>query len=92
MKQYAVDLGGSGIRSNAVNADRVRTGLFGGGLLSKRAKARGVSVAEYLGGNLIGEEVYAEDVAQAFLHLAKARKTTGATLTVDGGNAAAFPR
>jgi NAD(P)-dependent dehydrogenase (short-subunit alcohol dehydrogenase family) len=92
MKQYAVELGKMGVRSNAVNADRVRTRLFGDGLLEKRAKARGVTVTEYLSGNLLGEEVYAEDVAQAFVHLALSRKTTGAPLPVDGGNAAAFPR
>ncbi len=92
MKQYAVELGGEGIRANAVNADRVRTGLFDHGLLEKRAKARGLTVEEYVSGNLLGEEVYPEDVAHAFVALALARKTTGAVLPVDGGNAAAFPR
>ena len=92
MRQYAIELGSQGIRSNAVNADRVRTGLFSDGLLEKRAKARGLTVKEYLLGNLLGEEVVAEDVAQAFVFLAQARKTTGAVLPVDGGNAAAFPR
>jgi hypothetical protein len=61
-------------------------------LLAKRAKARGLTVQEYVKGNLLGEEVFAEDVAQAFVALAQARKTTGAVLPVDGGNAAAFPR
>lgn len=92
MRQYAVDLGKYGIRANAVNADRIRTGIFGGGVLESRAAARGVSVDEYFRANLLGREVLAEDVAQAFAHLAQARSTTGAVLTVDGGNAAAFPR
>jgi NAD(P)-dependent dehydrogenase (short-subunit alcohol dehydrogenase family) len=92
MKQYAVELGAEGIRSNAVNADRVRTGLFAGGLLEKRAKARGVTVEDYMSGNLLKKEVYAEDVAAAFVWLAQAQKTTGAVVPVDGGNAAAFPR
>ena len=92
MRQYALELGAEGIRCNAVNADRVRTGLFAKGLLEKRAKARGVSVKEYLSGNLLHEEVLAEDVANAFVWLAQAEKTTGAVLPVDGGNAAAFPR
>lgn len=92
MRQYAIESGSLGVRVNAVNADRVRTHLFDEGLLAKRAQARGLSVTEYLAGNLLGEEVYAEDVAQAFLALAAARKTTGAVLPVDGGNTAAFPR
>jgi len=92
MRQYAVELGKIGVRVNAVNADRVQTNLFSGGLLARRAKARGLSLTEYVKGNLLGEEVLAEDVAQAFVSLALARKTTGAVLPVDGGNAAAFPR
>ena len=92
MKQYAVDLARYGIRSNAVNADRVRTDLFGGGVLEARAKARGVSADDYFKLNLLGRETTAEDVADAFLWLATAEATTGAVVTVDGGNAAAFPR
>jgi enoyl-[acyl-carrier-protein] reductase (NADH) len=37
-------------------------------------------------------EVTAADVADAFLALALAPATTGAVLTVDGGNIAASPR
>ena len=92
MRQYAVDLGPRGIRSNAVNADRVRTALFGGGVVETRAKARGVTVDEYFKANLLGREVTAEDVADSFVYLAQARSTTGCVVTVDGGNAAAFPR
>ncbi len=92
-RQYAIDYGADGIRSNAVNADRVRTGLFADGMLEERAKARGLSVADYLAGaNLLQREVTVEDVAQAFVSLALARKTTGAVHTVDGGNIAAAPR
>ena len=43
-------------------------------------------------GNLLSNEVKAEDVAKAFLHLAVSKKTTGAVLTVDGGNIAASLR
>jgi rhamnose utilization protein RhaD (predicted bifunctional aldolase and dehydrogenase)/NAD(P)-dependent dehydrogenase (short-subunit alcohol dehydrogenase family) len=92
VRQYAVDLGGAGIRANAVNADRIRTGLFGGGVLESRAKARGLTADEYFRANLLHREVTAEDVARAFLYLATARSTTGCVITVDGGNAAAFPR
>lgn len=92
MRQYAVDLGGRGIRSNAVNADRIRTGLFEGGVLESRASARGLSADEYFRANLLGREVTADDVADAFVYLATARATTGCIVTVDGGNASAFPR
>jgi NAD(P)-dependent dehydrogenase (short-subunit alcohol dehydrogenase family) len=92
MRQYAVDYGRDGVRSCAVNADRVRTGLLTEAMVEARANARGVSQDEYLRGNLLGREVLAGDVAQAFVNLAKATKTTGAVLTVDGGNIAAALR
>ncbi len=80
------------IRSNAVNADRIRSGLLDDKMIAERSKARGVSEADYMGGNLLGREVLAEDVAQAFLDLALAEKTTAAVVTVDGGNIAASLR
>lgn len=92
MRQYAVDLGARGIRSNAINADRIRTQLFAGGVLESRAQARGLSVDDYFSANLLSREVTSQDVADAFVYLATARATTGGVLTVDGGNAAAFPR
>jgi rhamnose utilization protein RhaD (predicted bifunctional aldolase and dehydrogenase)/NAD(P)-dependent dehydrogenase (short-subunit alcohol dehydrogenase family) len=92
MRQYAVDLGKHGIRANAVNADRVRTNLFEGGLVESRAAARGLTVDAYFQSNLLEREVLATDVAEAFAYLAQARATTGCIITVDGGNAAAFPR
>ncbi len=92
MRQYAVDLGSQGIRSNAVNADRIRTQLFGGGMLESRAAARGLTVEQYFRANLLSREVTADDVADAFVYLATARATTGCVITVDGGNGSAFPR
>jgi rhamnose utilization protein RhaD (predicted bifunctional aldolase and dehydrogenase)/NAD(P)-dependent dehydrogenase (short-subunit alcohol dehydrogenase family) len=86
MKQYALDHGRDGIRANAVNADRIRSGLLTIDMIQARARARGVSEIDYMSGNLLGREVAAEDVADAFVYLAQARKTTAATLTVDGGN------
>ncbi len=91
-KQYAVDYGSLGIRSNGVNADRIRSGLLNDGMIKSRAKAREVSADEYMRGNLLLNEVKAEDVAKAFFHLAVSKKTTGAVLTVDGGNIAASLR
>ncbi|MEZ4234208.1 MAG: bifunctional aldolase/short-chain dehydrogenase [Polyangiaceae bacterium] len=92
MRQYAIDLGRLGIRANAVNADRVRTGLFGGGVLEQRAAARGLTADAYFRQNLLGRETEARDVAEAFVWLCSAEATTGTVITVDGGNPAAFPR
>ena len=92
MRQYALDYGADGIRSNGVNADRIRSGLLTEDMIAARSKARGLSEDDYMRGNLLHAEVLAEDVAQAFLALAKARKTTGHVETVDGGNIAAALR
>ena len=92
MRQYALDHAADGIRANAVNADRIRTGLLNEKMIEARSAARGVGKQSYMSGNLLGREVKAEDVAQAFVHLALARKTTAAVVTVDGGNMAAALR
>ena len=60
--------------------------------MAKRAKARGISEAGYMTANLLQKEVRAGDVAQAFINLAKSDRTTGAIMTVDGGNIAAALR
>ena len=86
MKQYALDHGADGIRANAVNADRIRSGLLTETMIADRSRARGVSAEAYMSGNLLRREVTAEDVAEAFLFLAQARTTTAAVVTVDGGN------
>jgi rhamnose utilization protein RhaD (predicted bifunctional aldolase and dehydrogenase)/NAD(P)-dependent dehydrogenase (short-subunit alcohol dehydrogenase family) len=92
VRQYALEYGADGIRANAVNADRIRSGLLTPDLIAARAKARGVDEQEYMRGNLLGREITAEDVAQAFLHQAVALKTTADVTTVDGGNIAAALR
>jgi rhamnulose-1-phosphate aldolase/alcohol dehydrogenase len=86
VKQYALDHGKDGIRANAVNADRIRSGLLTDDMVAARSKARGVSETDYMSGNLLKREVTAEDVADAFVYLATASKTTAAVITVDGGN------
>ncbi len=91
-RQYALECGPLGIRSNAVNADRIRSGILTDDMVKSRSAARGVSEEQYLAGNLLGLEVRAEDVAQAFLHHALAPRTTGDVTTVDGGNIAAALR
>jgi rhamnose utilization protein RhaD (predicted bifunctional aldolase and dehydrogenase)/NAD(P)-dependent dehydrogenase (short-subunit alcohol dehydrogenase family) len=92
VRQYALDYGAEGIRANAVNADRIRSGLLTPHMIASRSKARGVSEKEYMSGNLLGREVTADDVAQAFLHQALELKTTASVTTVDGGNIAAAMR
>ena len=91
-KQYAIDYGAVGIRANVVNADRIRSGLLTDAMIASRATARGVSESDYMSGNMLGLEVRAADVAEAFLSLALATRTTAAIVTVDGGNIAAAVR
>ena len=93
VRQYALDYGADGIRSNARQrrphplrpADR----RHDQGALARRAA---FSEKDYMSGNLLGREVTADDVAQAFLHQALELKTTGDVTTVDGGNIAAALR
>jgi enoyl-[acyl-carrier-protein] reductase (NADH) len=85
-------VGAEGIRANAVNADRIRSGLLSPEMIAARAAARGVTAEEYMAGNLLGAEVTAEDVADAFVASALLGKTTGNVMTVDGGNVAAMMR
>jgi rhamnose utilization protein RhaD (predicted bifunctional aldolase and dehydrogenase)/NAD(P)-dependent dehydrogenase (short-subunit alcohol dehydrogenase family) len=91
-RQYAVDYGAQGIRANVVNADRVRSGLLTADMVAARSAARGVSEKDYMSGNLLGREVTADDVAQAFVAQALALKTTAGVATIDGGNIAAALR
>ena len=92
VRQYALDHGRDGIRSNGINADRIRSGLLTAEMIKARSTARGLSEKEYMAGNLLQLEVTAEDVAEAFVHLALETRTTGSITTVDGGNIAAALR
>ena len=92
MRQYALEYGADGIRANAVNADGIRGGLLTPEFIKERAAAYRITEADYMARNLLGREVTAEDVAQAFVDLALARNTSAAFVTVDGGNIAAAPR
>ena len=92
VRQYALELGPEGVRCNGVNADRIRSGLLTDEMIRARSTARGVTPEAYMSGNLLGQEVRAEDVAQAFVFAALMRRTTGAILPVDGGNVAAMLR
>jgi NAD(P)-dependent dehydrogenase (short-subunit alcohol dehydrogenase family) len=92
LRQYALEYGEFGIRANAVNADRIRSGLLTNDMIAQRAKAREVDQNTYMAGNLLKREVQAEDVAKAFLHHILAYKTTAHVTPVDGDNIAAALR
>ncbi|WP_216600336.1 bifunctional aldolase/short-chain dehydrogenase [Ruegeria atlantica] len=86
LRQLTLELAEYGIRVNGVNADRIRSGLLTDGFIQERAAARGVSEETYMSGNLLGREVEAKHVADAFVALALMERTTGHVVTVDGGN------
>jgi NAD(P)-dependent dehydrogenase (short-subunit alcohol dehydrogenase family) len=92
VRQYALEHGADGVRVNAVNPDRIRSGLLTEEMIAGRAAARGVDEATYMAGNLLRREVTAEDVAEALMFAALLRSTTGAVIPVDGGNVAAMMR
>ena len=92
MRQLALELGADGIRVNGVNADRIRSGLLTDNFIAERANARGISEDNYMAGNLLNAEVKASHVAEAFVALAQAERTTAHVMTVDGGNVEASLR
>jgi NAD(P)-dependent dehydrogenase (short-subunit alcohol dehydrogenase family) len=99
-KVLALEGGPVGIRSNIVNPDAVfrDSKLWSEDVRRERARAQGISVDEledfYRKRNILARPILPEDVAEAVLFLASDRsaKTTGCTLTVDGGVKDAFPR
>ena len=88
-----------GIRSNLVNPDAVfrDSKLWSEEIRRERARAQGIAVEDledfYRKRNILARPILAEDVAEAVLFLASDRsaKTTGCTITVDGGVKDAFP-
>jgi rhamnulose-1-phosphate aldolase/alcohol dehydrogenase len=88
------------IRSNIVNPDAVfqDSGLWSPDVRRQRAAAQGIAEEQleefYRTRNLLSARILPEDVAEAVLFLASDRsaKTTGCTITVDGGVKDAFPR
>ena len=99
-KVLALEGAPHGIRSNIVNPDAVfhDSKLWSEDVRRERAAAQGIPVTEleefYRKRNLLGVRILPEDVAEAVLFLASDRsaKTTGCTITVDGGVKDAFPR
>lgn len=86
LRQLALELGAEGIRVNGINADRIRSGLLSADMIATRSAARGMDETTYMAGNLLRVEVEARHVAEAFVMLARAERTTGHVVTVDGGN------
>lgn len=99
-KVLALEAGPYGIRSNLVNPDAVfrDSRLWTEEIRRERARAQGIAVEDledfYRKRNILARPILAEDVAEAVLFLASDRsaKTTGCTITVDGGVKDAFPR
>ena len=82
----ALELGEHNISVNGVNADKIRSGLLTPKLIKARSKSRGIDEEKYMTNNLLAKEVEAKHVAEGFLSLALAKRTSAHILTVDGGN------
>ncbi|HKV51435.1 MAG TPA: SDR family oxidoreductase [Gemmatimonadaceae bacterium] len=98
MRVAALELGGDGIRVNAINADQVETPLFLR-FVRERAAMRGVTVEQqletYRGRNAMGVSLIPADAVAdvaALLASERFRYTTGDIITIDGGLSDAFPR
>ena len=96
----AAELGPDKIKVNTVNPDAVisDSNIWAGGWAEGRAKAYGIIVEElpayYAKRTLLNEAILPEDIANAcFVFVGGLlNKSTGNTLNVDGGVAAAFLR
>jgi rhamnulose-1-phosphate aldolase/alcohol dehydrogenase len=96
----AAELGPDKIRVNMVNPDAVisDSNIWSGGWAEGRAKAYGITVEElpayYAKRTLLNESILPEDIANACFAFVGGllQKSTGNTLNVDGGVAAAFLR
>jgi rhamnulose-1-phosphate aldolase/alcohol dehydrogenase len=96
----AAELGKDKIRVNVVNPDAVISGsnIWSNGWAEGRAKAYGITIDElpsfYAKRTLLNETILPEDIANACFAFVGGllNKSTGNTLNVDGGVAAAFLR
>ena len=96
----AAELGGDKIRVNTVNPDAViaDSNIWAGGWAKGRAEAYGISIEElpayYAKRTLLNETILPEDIANACFAFVGGllKKSTGNSLNVDGGVAAAFLR
>ena len=96
----AAELGKDKIRVNVVNPDAVIAGsnIWSNGWAEGRAKAYGITIEElpayYANRTLLGEVIEPDDIASACFAFVGGllNKSTGNTINVDGGVAAAFVR
>ena len=86
LKQLALELGEHNVSVNGINADKIRSGLLTSKLIKARSKSRGIDEKKYMTNNLLAKEVEAKHVAEGFLSLALANRTSAHILTIDGGN------
>ena len=85
----ALEWGGDRIRINSLHPNAVfDTGIWTEEVLTKRANAYGLSVAEYKTNNVLKVEITSHDVAELAAAMCGAlfAKTTAAQVPVDGGN------
>lgn len=96
----AAELGADKIRVNTINPDAViaDSNIWAGGWARGRAEAYGISIEElpayYAKRTLLNETILPEDIANACFAFVGGllKKSTGNSLNVDGGIAAAFLR
>jgi rhamnose utilization protein RhaD (predicted bifunctional aldolase and dehydrogenase)/NAD(P)-dependent dehydrogenase (short-subunit alcohol dehydrogenase family) len=88
LRVAALEWAQDGIRVNQVEPDAVfDTGIWTPELLAERAEQYGLTVEEYRTRNLLGIEVTSAAVAEAVVSLCSGFvATTGAHISVDGGN------
>jgi len=99
-RSLAEEAGAAGVRVNCVAPDAVLEGsaIWNGRWRNERARDYGIQPEEleefYRKRTTLGVNIYPSDIAEAILFLAsdRAQKTTGCTITVDGGVAAAYMR
>jgi NAD(P)-dependent dehydrogenase (short-subunit alcohol dehydrogenase family) len=85
----ALEWGKDGIRVNVVHPDAVfDTALWSGGVLEARAKHYGLTVEQYKKKNVLQTEITSHDVAELIAEMCGPlfSKTTGAQISIDGGN------
>ncbi len=85
----ALEWGSDGIRINSLHPDAVfDTGIWTREVLESRANHYGMTVQEYKTKNLLKTEISSRDVAELAAELCGPlfAKTTGAQVSVDGGN------
>jgi rhamnose utilization protein RhaD (predicted bifunctional aldolase and dehydrogenase)/NAD(P)-dependent dehydrogenase (short-subunit alcohol dehydrogenase family) len=85
----AIEWASSGIRVNIIHPNAVfDTGIWSDDIINKRAENYNLSVEEYKKNNLLKTEIKSKDVAELIAQMCGPcfSKTTGAQISIDGGN------